>query len=506
VPLSLYDSRRKAVYPLVPLDPTGKRVTVYTCGPTVYGRPHIGNYTSFLMADLLCRWLEVGHGQEVIHVKNITDVGHLVRDADSGEDKIEKQAREEHGQVTEQTVFAIARGYEEQYLRDEVALGCREPQHRPRASAYVSQMVDMVEDLVQKGHAYSAPDGIYFDITSPTPTPYGSLSGNRLEVLSAGARIEVNEGKRHPADFALWKFCVGGNEHHVLRWPSPVVPGVPLDAQGQPVQGFPGWHIECSAMSRELLGDQLDVHTGGEDNIFPHHECEIAQSECCTGRAPFVGLWLHRRRMDLKGEKMSKSLGNILSLDDIVAKGFSLMDFRYAVLSVHYRTNLKFSWEALEAAKQARRSIVEWMGRQGRGEYAPVAAGNHELQDPAVSDIQAFERDFRAALDDDLNVSAALAAVFGLMHYVNTRTMPAAEVKTALASFIRLIQKTFACFDEEALVIPADVQAILDERAQARASKNFASSDALRDQLLSLGWAVKDVKIDGREEQRVSRA
>jgi cell division protein FtsB len=206
--------------------------------------------------------LEVGHGLNVTHVKNITDVGHLVADRDTGEDKIEKQAREEFGSVTMESVLGIARKYEMQYVEDERTLNLLEPAYRPRATEYISQMKEMVEQLLKSGHAYPTKDGIYFDVTSKTLTPYGSLSGNTVENLSAGARVDINEEKKHPADFALWKFCVGVNEHHVLRWESPHG----SDGKIFP-EGFPGWHIECSAMSRSLLGDRIDIHTGGEDNI-----------------------------------------------------------------------------------------------------------------------------------------------------------------------------------------------------------------------------------------------
>lgn len=501
--LRLYNTLRKGEEDFVPHDlPAAQaegrpvRVSLYTCGPTVYGRPHIGNYASFLAADLLCRWLEAGHGYIVRQVKNITDVGHLVRDADSGEDKIEKQAREEHGEVTQQSVLAVAKHYESLYIKDEQALNIRilEPKDRPHASDYVPQMVAMVESLLASGHAYATADGIYFDVTSKTPTPYGTLSGNTLDHLTAGARVEVNEGKRHPADFALWKFCVGQNEHHVLRWASPKNP-----AGERWPDGFPGWHIECSAMSRALLGDQIDLHTGGEDNIFPHHECEIAQSECVTGKSPFVRVWLHRRRLDLKGEKMSKSLGNVMGLDDIVAKGYSLMDLRYYLLSVHYRTNLKFDWEGLESAKVARDRIMEWMERGGAGEYAPV--GNHP-REPAAEEIMGFDKGFSEAMNSDLNVSGALAEVFNCIHYMNNRTQPASPAKEALAAFIAKIRHTFGCFDPEVLVVSPQAQALLDERDLARKNKDFAASDRLRDELLAIGWQVKDTK-DG---QKLSRA
>ncbi len=501
--LRLYNTLRKGEEDLVPQDLAAAqaegrpaRVTVYTCGPTVYGRPHIGNYASFLLADLLCRWLEAGWGYVVRQVKNITDVGHLVRDSDSGEDKIEKQAREEHGEVSQKSVLAVAKHYESLYLKDEESLNIRklEPKDRPHASEYVAQMVEMIESLLRSDHAYITADGIYFDVTSKTPTPYGSLSGNTLENLSAGARVEVNEGKRHPADFALWKFCVGANEHHVLRWASPKG----LKGETYP-EGFPGWHIECSAMSRALLGDQIDLHTGGEDNIFPHHECEIAQSECVTGKKPFVGIWLHRRRIDLKGEKMSKSLGNVVSLDDITAKGFSLMDLRFYFLSVHYRTNLKFDWDGLEAAKVARKKIMAWMDQ---GPVVIEWSTGEAPPPPVTSVLRAFDDAFSNAMNSDLNVSSALASVFDAMHYMNTHAalMNDSEWDSAFNNFVAKIRHTFGCFDPD--VVSPQAQALLDERDQARKNKDFAASDRLRDELLALGWQVKDTK-DG---QKLSRA
>ena len=227
--LRLYNSLTKGEEEFHPQ--AGKTVTMYTCGPTVYGRPHIGNYSSFLMADLIRRWLETGHNYTVKHVKNITDVGHLVADADEGEDKVEKEARriavEKRGAgaaVTHDDVIAVARMYEAQYLEDEKTLNMLEPFARPRASEYIEQMKTMIEKLLEKGHAYATKDGLYFDVTSHLKTPYGTLSGNTLDHLDAGARVDVNEEKRHPADFALWKFCVGKNEHHLLRWSSPAGP------------------------------------------------------------------------------------------------------------------------------------------------------------------------------------------------------------------------------------------------------------------------------------------
>lgn len=475
--LTLYDTLTKGEKDFVPL--TQGKVTMYTCGPTVYGRPHIGNLSSFLMADLLRRWLEV-NGYEVTHVKNITDVGHLVADADTGEDKIEKQAREEFGNVSMESVLGIARKYENQYLEDERALNMREPEHRPRATDFIAQMRDMTGELLKDGHAYVTDDGIYFDVTSKKD--YGKLSGNTLDNLQAGARVDVNEQKKHPADFALWKFCVGSNEHHVLRWPSP------KSADGKTFpEGFPGWHIECSAMSRALLGDQLDIHTGGEDNIFPHHECEIAQSESVTGKT-FVGTWLHKRRIDLEGEKMSKSIGNIVTLDDIREKGFDVMDLRYYFLSVHYRTNQKFSWKGLEDARKARLKIMEWM---------TTLESTTPTTDASSHSIANNEKDFSDHMNEDLNVSAAIADIFAVMNiFHKDQRVNENDLKTYRA-FIKMIRDTFGCFDATNESIPADVQSLVDARADARKNKDFAASDRLRDEIADKGYEVRDTS-DGQ--------
>ncbi len=465
--LRLYNSLAKTEEDFVSLKPG--HVSMYTCGPTVYGRPHIGNYSSFLMADLLRRWLEVS-GYTVTHVKNITDVGHLVADADEGEDKLEKQARAEKSDP-----LAIAKKYTEQYLDDEKVLNLLEPAHRPRATEFVSQMITIIESLVASGHAYETDDGVYFSVE--TFPEYGKLSGNTLDAIEAGARIEVDEKKKHPADFALWKKTVGSNAHHILKWPSPWG------------EGFPGWHIECSAMSRSLLGEKIDIHTGGEDNIFPHHECEIAQSEC-SGEHPFSRFWLHKRRIEIapekdaeEGVKMSKSLGNILTVSDIMSRGYDSLDLRYFLLSAHYRTRLKFSWKSMDDAKKARKKIMEWIGETEKW----------TAMDAQDSDVDSWKKKFSDAMDDDLNTSAALASIFDAMSW--SRNISAWNQKSlaSLQDFIQTIRHTFGCFDSVAEEsIPADVQELVTQRAQARADKNFSLSDELRDKIFERGFVVKD--------------
>lgn len=473
MPFKLYNTLTNADEEFVPLNPN--TVSLYTCGPTVYGRPHIGNYSSFLMADLLRRWLEVS-GYEVKHVKNITDVGHLVADADEGEDKVEKQAREESGEVNHDSVIGIARKYEAEYLKDEEALNMLEPFARPRASEFIDDMKRMINELLDKGIAYVTDDGIYFDIHQADD--YGKLSGNSIENLCAGSRVDVNDQKKCPADFALWKFCVGANEHHVLRWDSP--------GTGNP-QGFPGWHIECSAMSSAILGEQIDIHTGGEDNIFPHHECEIAQSECVSGKKPFVKLWLHRRRIDMGSEKMSKSLGNVLTLNDIISMGYSPMDLRYLFLSVHYRTQLKFTEKGLSDAKKARRRITEWMHEDHEVTDADDSPGD-------IAQAQDFIERFMAAMDADLNTPASLATVFDAMTWFRTRETSGSELMTLREDLQAMVRHTFGCFEEEEQdsEAPSEVTELLEQRKVARDARDFAESDRLRDEIKALGYEVRD--------------
>jgi cysteinyl-tRNA synthetase len=455
--LRLYNTLKKQEEEFTPIKEG--EVRMYTCGPTVYGRPHIGNYSSFLLADLLRRWLEVS-GYAVTHVKNITDVGHLAGDniADAeGDDKIERQSREENTDP-----LSIARKYAEQYIEDETALNFREPEHRPLATETIPEMLSMIATLVDRGHAYETDDGVYFDVTSFPD--YGKLSGNTLENLSSGARIAVDEKKKNPADFALWKKCVGENEHHILRWDS------------KWGEGFPGWHIECSCMSEKFLGSPFDIHTGGEDLIFPHHECEIAQSVGSGDGKPHVNYWVHKRFIDIGDTKMSKSLGNVLCLPDIEAMGFSPLDLRYYLLSVHYRTNLKFTKKGLEDAHKARRKIMEWMKEVESAEGAEGA--------------QEWNQKFAEAMDSDLNTPAALAVVFDVMSWSRNE-----DQLGSCKGIADTIKSTFGCFDpEEAEDIPQEVSDLAQKRLDARSNKDFAASDTLRDQIQELGYEVKDTE------------
>jgi cysteinyl-tRNA synthetase len=458
-------------------------VTMYTCGPTVYGRPHIGNYASFLMADLLRRWLEAGHRLTVKHVKNITDVGHLVADQDEGEDKVEREALKEKVDPLE-----IAKRYTAQYLDDERALRMLEPAARPKATEYIPQMIEIIEALVKKGNAYEMDDGVYFAVE--TFPAYGALSGNTLAKLEQGARVSVDEHKRHPADFALWKKCVGANAKHILRWPSPWG------------EGFPGWHIECSAMSGALLGQQIDIHTGGQDNIFPHHECEIAQSESAFSKHPFVRYWLHRRRIELGTQKMSKSLGNVLTISSIIERGYSPLDLRYYFLSVHYRTNLKFAWKGMDDARKVRLKILDWMDEVAK--FSATAAPSPQGTTRRMAE-NVRER-FVADMDSDLNTPAALSEVFGLMnefYAAQTKKQPLyREDIREIQECIDIIRHTFGCFEREDTVVPLPVLQLVEARAAARERKDFAESDRLRDEARKLGFEIRDA-TDGQKVKKL---
>lgn len=468
--------------------------TVYTCGPTVYGRPHIGNYSAFLMADLLVRWLEVS-GYKVTHVKNITDVGHLAGDdtADAtGEDKIERQAKKEAKDPLE-----VAAEYTAQYIADEEALNMRNPEQRPKATETIKEMLALTKQLLASGHAYQTESGMYFAVESFKD--YGKLSGNVLANMQSGSRVAVDTDKRHPADFALWKTCTSVNAHHLLRWSFATGERV-YGTEADETAGFPGWHIECSAMSTKFLGQQIDIHTGGEDNIFPHHECEVAQSEAASGKQ-FVGYWLHRRRIDLGDTKMSKSLGNTLNLDDIKDMGFSPLDLRYYLLSVHYRTQLKFTKEGLYGASRARERIKNWIRSDGMDRIAVSAPDNRPKFN--IQEFTKFINHFKDALNSDLNTPAALAAIFDAMSYCqNTIYVSGGEFDLIRSEFFTIIINTFACFNDitQEIEITDELQALLDARTIARAAKDFAESDRLRDEIAKLGFIVKDTA----EGQQVS--
>ncbi|MEQ8768790.1 MAG: cysteine--tRNA ligase [Planctomycetota bacterium] len=458
--LEFYDTLTKQKKPFEPID--GKTVRMYHCGPTVYNFVHIGNLRSFTFADLLRRTLEY-FGYDVLQVMNITDVGHMQHDdEDSGEDKLEAAARE-----NQKDPWQIAAEYTECFLEDIRSMNFEMAQHYPKATDHIPEMIALIERLLEKGFAYRVGANVYFDVQKFER--YGALSGNTLDALESGARIAVNEEKHDPRDFALWKH----DPKHIMKWDSPFG------------EGFPGWHIECSAMSMKYLGETFDIHTGGEDNIFPHHECEIAQSEGATGQ-PFVKLWMHARFLLVDGKKMSKSLGNFFTLRDLKEKGYSGQEVRFALLKGHYRQQLNFTLSELDGART-------WLDRYNQlfaslREERPSGEVRGELKEILERSRQGFE----AGLSDDLNISVALAAVSELIRDVNRLGVNAVEAKLALAWLERIDSVLGVATAPEAEASDPEIDALVAARQQARADKDWAEADRVRDELNRRGVVVVD--------------
>jgi len=411
--LQFYNTLGKKKEEFIPL--RGKIVRIWTCGLTVYNFGHIGNFRSYIFADILRRYLEY-KGYDVKQVMNFTDVGHMIQDdiADSrGQDKMEKAAEREH-----KTPWEIADFYIKAFLEDSKTLNLKEPEVRPKATEHIKEMQEIIKKLIDNGYAYVVNGNVYFEVKKFKD--YGKLSGNKIENLQAGAggRVEENSEKKNPLDFALWV----NDPKHIMKWKSP-----------WGGEGYPGWHIECSAMSTKYLGDTFDIHTGGEDNIFPHHECEIAQTEGATGKK-FVNYWLHARHLLVNGEKMSKSKGNFYTVRDLLAQGYKPMQIRYALLSAHYRQPLDFSLDYLKSCGTVIQRFKDFVKRlkEANGKGTNV----DEL-------IKKSEENFEKAMNDDLNISDALKAVFDFMHEVNKKI----DAKEIGGGNAQKILKAFNWFD-----------------------------------------------------------
>lgn len=459
----VYDSLTKEKLAFRSLEPGVVRM--YNCGPTVYNRAHIGNFRAYLFADLLRRWLET-LGYEVRQVMNITDVGHYTDDdEDEGEDKLEAQARR-----TGRDPWKISAEYAELFFKDLARLGCLPAAVYPKATEHVAEMLEMVEGLIGKGHAYQVDGNVYFDVRSFER--YGRLSGNRVEDLDAGARIAVNDEKHHPADFALWK----SDPRHVMKWPSRFGP-----------DGFPGWHIECSAMARKHLGDRIDIHTGGEDNIFPHHECEIAQTECFTG-APFARYWMHTKFLQVDGGKMSKSLGNTYSLDDVRERGFTDRAMRYTLMRGHYRQPLNFTWDVMRDSTSALANLDELVQRLQK---ARDGEGAQPLAEAGGALVRHARAEFCEAMNDDLAVPRALSALSPLVRAAREQGFGRQGALEAL-EFLALVERALGILDLAEVSVDAEVQALIDARLAARKARDFKAADRIRDELQRRGIVLED--------------
>jgi len=458
--IRLYNTFSNKIEVFEPIE-AGK-VGIYSCGPTVYSHPHIGNYRAFLMGDLLKRFFEF-EGFKVMHVMNITDVGHLLDDADEGADKLEEEARKQKKGPLE-----IAKIYIDSFMKSNDLLNIKPANHYPAATEHIPEMIAMVETLIEKGYAYVVGNNVYYDVTKFAD--YGKLSGNTLDELNDGARIEVNKEKRNAQDFALWKH----DPKHLQQWDSPWG------------KGFPGWHIECSAMSSKYLGGQFDIHTGGEDNIFPHHECEIAQSEGASGKK-FVHYWMHARFLLFDGEKMSKSKGNLYTIGELIEKGFSKNAIRYALISSHYRQNYNFTFDGLTAAQQAIDKIQQCIFALENKITGPGGAGENviKLSESALVD-------FGAALCDDLNISKALASVFDFVREVNKlEKVQQADFDTVANTFDRM-DSVLGVLEKKDTKIPAEIIEKAEKRKEAKANKDWAGADDLRDEITVAGFLVED--------------
>ena len=457
-PLTFYDNYTRTLREFAPLDPSGN-VGMYTCGPTVYDYQHIGNFRTFLFEDVLKRALE-WNDYRVRHVMNITDVGHLTSDADTGEDKMEKGARR-----TGRTAWEIAELYTHAFLEDMRRLNLENPTILCRATDHIREQIELIAEIEKNGFTYRTSDGIYFD-TSLQPG-YGFLARLDINGLDAGRRVDVGE-KRHPTDFALWKFSAP-DERRQMEWDSPWG------------RGFPGWHIECSAMARKYLGDFFDVHCGGEDHIPVHHTNEIAQTEASVGTR-LANFWMHGYFLLANDAKMAKSAGEFLRVQSLIERGYDPLAFRYLCLTAHYRTQLNFTWDALDAAATG-------LDRMRHGFHALP-------DDGSVADERALAR-FTEHLNDDLNLPRALAVAWETLR----GELPPGMKRATLVALDRVLGLSLAAWIPPREEVPADVRAIADERAAARKARNWAEADRLRGVLHEAGWEMAD-RPDGYDLRR----
>ena len=443
-------------------------VTMYNCGLTVYDCATIGNLRAFTFADMLRRYLEY-KGFTVKQVMNFTDVGHMFEDVDIGEDKMEAAMTRE-----KKDPWSVADFYIKAFLEDAKKMNFEEPMVRPRATDHINEMIELVEKLIEKGYAYVVNGSVYFDVAKFKG--YGKLSGNTIGKLKTGAggKVEYNPDKRNQFDFALWI----NDPRHIMNWKSPWCE-----------KGYPGWHIECSAMAMKYLGETIDIHTGGVDNLFPHHENEIAQSEAATGKK-FANYWLHNEHLLVEGQRMGKSLGNYYTLSDIIAKGYDAKALRYVLLSTHYRQQVNFTFEGLEAAKNAIERLANFVHRLMQTDGKGCGEKIKQL-------MNRVQKDFEEAMDDDLNIGPALAALFDFVRDVN-KLMDDNLISKEEAE---LVHKLMVRFDKVLGVIgevekeeelPKEAEELIRKRGEARKAKDWKTADKIRERLKAMGIIIED--------------
>ncbi len=455
--LKVYNTLTRKKEEFVPIDE--KCVRMYSCGPTVYSYAHIGNLRTYVFMDLIRRVLRYD-GYKIKGVMNITDVGHLLSDGDEGEDKMAKAAREQ-----KKTPWEIAAYYTDVFFKDIAALNIGKPEIIAKATEHIPEMIEFVQSLQEKGFAYEITDGIYYDI-GKFPS-YGKLSGQVLDEKEAGARVEENSEKRHPADFALWKKA---DKNHIMQWESPWG------------MGFPGWHIECSAMSRKYLGEVFDIHSGGIDAVPVHHENEIAQNEARAGKKT-VNYWMHGEFMMVDGGKMSKSLGNVYTIAQLREKGYDPLDFRFFCLNAHYRKKLNFTFEGMTAAKISRERIL-------------AALYQHKISDAKTEQnvLDDYKNKFLEAINDDLNIPLALGVLFNMLKEPKSKDIYALALDFDKVFGLNFDKVTAPAKTEEKIDAPQEVLDLIEKRKEAKKNKDFALADSIRAQISELGYEIKDTR------------
>lgn len=462
--LKLYNTLTKEKEEFKPIDSKNNIASIYSCGLTVYNYAHIGNMRTYIFMDTLRRVLKY-NGYKLKHVMNITDVGHLTSDADEGEDKMAKSAREQN-----KTVYEIAKMYTEAYQKDFKKLNIEDTEYLVKATDHIKEMEEYVQEIIDNGYAYKTSKGVYFD-TSKLEKYGRTLSNNNMEELLAGARIEVDNEKRNPQDFALW---IKAPQEHIMKWDS--------------FMGlcYPGWHIECSAMSRKYLGESFDIHTGGVDHIPIHHENEIAQSIGATGHIP-AKTWMHVEFLQINGGKMSKSLKNVYTVSDLEKEGIDPLAYRYFSFSAHYRTKLNFTWDAIKSAQTALNRLREATRQQKNG-----------TEKADQNKIKEYEERFLNAINDDINMPLAIAVVWD----VAKEPVKSKEYYDLIMKFEKITDLGLDREEKEEEVEYSDeVKELLETRRLARENKDFKTSDEIRDKLKDLGFLV----IDSKEGQKLKK-
>lgn len=463
--MKIYNSLTRKVEEFEPISPPN--VGMYTCGMTVYYNAHIGHGRKYVVDDVLKRNL-TALGYKVKHVQNVTDVGHLTSDADEGEDKMEKGAV-----MAGKTVWEVAEYFTKDFYNTMDRLNVTRPEIICKATEHIPEQIEMVKKLIEKGFAYDTPEAVYFDVTKDIDygklIPSQDLSDKKIAVR---AEVETGEHKKNPADFALWFKKVGRFENHTMHWPSPWG------------DGFPGWHIECSAMSIKYLGEQFDIHTGGVDHIPVHHTNEIAQSESATGKEPFVKYWLHTEFLTVDGVKMAKSTGNFFTIGDVEKKGFDPISLRYLYLTTHYRKQLNFTWEALTGAQNTLlklRSIVAGLRDEKE---------RNVLSEEKLSKVEDYRNRFDASMGDDLNTPEALAVLWEAVK----SNIPGTDKLDLLMSFDEVLGLGLAKVEVNKKEVSGEVRELIEKREQLRLEGKWQEADKIRKEIEELGFPVQDVK------------